>query len=311
MKQLCNQYISGIAFASVLGITGCSLSLSPLSRRSSAFGNIASVAVRDTSTAYQTVEDATYQAEVSSLVLNFDREGFRREKIQPFLPAQDLDIRLTLLHGLQEYADQLASTAGEKAFAPLDQQTAALAQSLTTLSTNDALRKLAPEASDSEVKGIATAVDVLGRVLIERKRRQELPHIIRQMQPPLEQLSILLIRDIGTPPNDGQPGSGLRNVLWRRYETLISNQEDFVVNGSKQFTPAERANEIGKLPQLVSQQRTADGALARTQTTLRDLVSTHRALLDADQAGTFKTRLSELVEDGQQIASFYSTLNSK
>ena len=131
------------------------------------------------------------------------------------------------------------------------------------------------------------------------------------MQPALEQLSTLLIHDLGTPPQDGQPGSGLRDALWRKYDDLISNQEDFISNGGKQFTPSERAVEIGKLPQLVAQQRAADDAFARTQTTLRDLVATHRALRDPNQAGTFKTRLGELVEDGQQIASFYSTVKSR
>lgn len=311
MKQLCTKHLSAIALFGVVGLSGCSLSLAPLSRRSAAFGNTASVVVRDTSTAYQTVEDTTYQAEVSTLVLNFDREGFKRANIKPFLPPADLQIRLILLRGLQEYADQLASMAGEKAFAPLDQQTAALAQSLSALSKNDALQKLAPNASDAEIKGFATAVDLLGRVLIERKRRQQLPRIIQQMQPTLAQLSELLIRDLGSLPQGDQPGSGLRDVLSRRYDTLISNQEDFIANGGKQFTPLERAAEIAKLPQLVSQQRSADGALACTQATLRDLVTTHRALLDADQAGTFRAKLGELVEDGQQVASFYNTLNQK
>lgn len=310
-RQTLTKHTALIALSCVVVTTGCSLSLSPLSKRSAAFGNTASIVVRDTSMAYQTVQDTTYQAQVSSLVLNFDREGFVRKRIKPFLPSQDLEIRLTLLQGLQEYADQLASTSSEKAFAPLDQQTAELAQGLRTLSSNDALQKLAPAASDTEIKGFATAVDLLGRVLIERKRRKELPHIIREMQPALEQLSALLIHDLGTPPQDGQPGSGLRDALWRKYDDLISNQEDFISNGGKQFTPSERAVEIAKLPQLVAQQRAADDALARTQTTLRDLVATHRALLDPGQAGTFKTRLGELVEDGQQIASFYSTVKSR
>ncbi len=300
-----------IALGCIVATTGCSLSLSPLSRRSTGFGNTASIAVRDTAMAYQTVEDTTYQAQVSSLVLNFDRDGFVRKKIKPFLPSQDLQIRLTLLQGLQEYAEQLASTGSEKAFIPLDQQTAGFAQSLSTLSSNDALRKLAPAASDTEIKGFATAVDLLGRVLIERKRRKELPQIIREMQPALEQLSTLLIHDLGTLPQGGHPGSGLRDALWRKYDDLISNQEDFISNGGKQLTPSERAVEIARLPKLVAQQQAADDALARTQTTLRDLVSTHRALLDPDQAGTFKTRLGELVGDGQEIAALYNTVRSR
>src|SRR6266852_5155781 len=106
-------------------VTLCGCSLSPLAKRSAAFGNTASLVVRDSSNAYDAVERATYNAGVSSLVLNFDHSGFDRTKIKPFLPAHDLEVRQDVLLGLQAYAGDLARVAGDQAFVPLDEQTSA------------------------------------------------------------------------------------------------------------------------------------------------------------------------------------------
>ena len=291
-------------------LTGCSLSLSPLSKRSAAFGNSAALAVKNSSDAYQKVESTRYQAQVATLVLNFDRDGFDASKITPFLTPHDLEVRQTILKGLGDYADQLADVAGGKAFDSLNTQSAALSNSLSTLSKNDELQKLAPASSDSEVKGLATAINVLGRVLIERKRRKELPRIISEMQPVLDQITALLIADIGDRPHDGKAGRGLRAQLWRQYDSLIGAQEDFIANNAKTLTPGDKRTEVAKLPQLFLQQQAADDTFARTETTLRDMDLAHKALLEPEQTGTFKTRLSELVEDGQQVASFYTSLNA-
>lgn len=292
-------------------LTGCSLTLSPLANRSAAFGNAASHVVRDSSLAYDTVERTTYNANVSFLVLDFDTSGFHREKIKPFLPPHDLAVRLTVLRGLQAYADDLAEIAGNGSFVPLDQQATALSQNLESLSANGELGKLAPHASEAEAKGLATAVDTLGKVLIERKRRKELPSIIKKMQPVLEDLCHLLELDLGNRSIDGIGGSGLRDQLWNEYDNLIGNQANYIRDNKEKLSPSEKAVEVSKLPQLVQQQQDADAALAGTQAALRDLVETHRALLMTPQVGTFRDRLKELVQDGQQISQFYSSLNSK
>lgn len=300
-----------MALLPCLALGGCSLSLSPLAKRSAAFGDAASRVVTESSKAYDTVERTTYHANVSTLVLDFDESGFDRSKIKPFLPARDLQVREDVLGGLQTYANDLSQIAGDQAFAPLDQQASALSAALVTLSSNGELQKLAPGASDTEAKGLATAVDTLGKMLIERKRRKELPSIIRKMQPVLEQLCGLLEQDIGDKPTDGRDGHGLRNQLWNEYDDLIGNQTDYISENKARFTPAEKATEIVRLPQLVTEQQDADAALASTKAALRQLVETHHALLLPQQSGTFHQRLSELVQDGQQIGQFYSSLNSK
>lgn len=284
---------------------------SPLAKRSAAFGDAASGVLRDSSNAYDTVERATYNASVSSLVLDFDKSGFDRSKIKPFLPAKDLKIRQDLLRGLQAYTDNLAEVAGDKSFTSLDKQSTALSGALVSLAANGELQKLIPGANADESKGLATAVDTLARVLIERRRRAELPGIISKMQPVLEQLCDLLDKDLGNKPTNGTGGSGLRDQLWNMYDELIDNQTDYIAKNGSRLSPTEKSTEISKLPQLVAEQQSADAALAHTQLALRDLVKTHQALLLPEQNSAFQARVNELVEDGQQIGAFYSGLSSK
>lgn len=299
------------ALASCVTLAGCSLALSPLSKRSAAFGNAASGVIRDSSKAYDAVERVTYNAGVSSLVLDFDKAGFDRKKIKPFLTARDLRVRQNILRGLRQYADTLAEVAGEKSFAPLDKQATELSEALVGLAKNGDLQKLAPEANADEAKGLATAIDTLAKVLIETKRRRELPGIIAKMQPVIDELCNLLDQDLGDKPADGKGGHGLRDQLWNSYDNVIDNQTDFIAKNKDLLSPADKAAEITKLPRLVAQQQAADAALANTQAALRDLVKTHRALLASDQSGTFNDRLNELVEDGEQIEEFYNGLDTK
>jgi hypothetical protein len=293
-------------------MSGCAFS--PLAKKSAAFGNAASAVVRNTSTGYDTIQRTTIDVGVSSLVLNFDKSGFDRDKIKPFIPEHDLEIRQQVLQGLQKYSDDLADTASDHAFASVDDQSQALSRELTALGTNAYLKNIAPNVTvnDSEAKGLATAIDTLARVLIERKRRKELPKIIAKMQPVLEQICHLLDEDIGNKPVNGQGGNGLRGQLWDEYDTMIVNQIVYIRNNGDKLSPSEKKAEISKLPELVQQQQAGDAALAATQKALRDLPNTHKALLAPDKSdNTFKERLQVLIADGQQIGSFYGKLQSK
>jgi hypothetical protein len=297
------------SFVYLLILSGCTFS--PLAKKSAAFGSAASIVVRGSSNAYDTVQRATYDAGVSSLVLDFDHSGFDRTKIKPFLPEHDLQVRQQVLRGLQQYADDLADVASDHAFASVDQESVVLSQQLVTISSNADFKKIVPGVSDTEAKGLATAIDTLAKVLVERKRRKELPKIITKMQPVLDQICNLFDQDIGSKPINGRGGHGLRDQLWDEYDLLIGNQTDYISANKTRFTPSEKATEIAKLPDLVAKQQAADAALATTQTALRSLVATHRALLTPEQASTFKDRLQTLIADGQQIAAFYNKLQSK
>ena len=280
-----------------------------MAKSTASFGTAASLIVRNSSSAYDTVEKASYTAQVSSLILDFDRTGFHADQIKPVMSPEDMAVRRTLLQGLQRYAEMLEEISGNHASDELNTQVAGLGQQLLSLSNTSAVQKMAPHATATELTAFTTGIDALGQFLIERKRRRALPGIMREMQGPMEQICALLNMDLGMrPDSDGNGENGLRGQLWTEYTTLIDNQREFIRRG-KIVSPAERAAEIAKLPFLASQQRAADSALATVQAALGDMAAAHRALQKAPQgSGSFAGHVGDMIEDGRRIGEFYNSL---
>ena len=296
----------------LLGITVlASCAMSPLSKRTAAFSTAAAAAAQSTANAYQVVEQSYYDSQVAALVVAFDKDGFYPESIQPFMSSKDMEARTRILDGLKQYAETLAEVSGDQPLNSLDTQAAALGKSLQDLSKNGDIQPLAKSAhiSESDLNVVTTAVDALGRVLIENRRRKDLPAILNQMKDPVNRICALLEADIGDPEK-----SGLRNELKNNYLTLIRKQEQFIHLNEGQMSAQEKRQEVERLPQLAADAKKADQALAATKAALAQLAKTHTALVESGNAKDspgFKTLLSELVEDGQQLNQFYQKLPTK
>ena len=81
-----------------------------------AFSTAANKTIAQTSNAYDAVNQIYFDAEAETLVATFDTEGFHPDKIKPFIPAKDLEVRTKVLKSLKQYADLLAEIAGDKAY---------------------------------------------------------------------------------------------------------------------------------------------------------------------------------------------------
>jgi len=307
MVQLTGQ--ASAALCCCLLTAGCGVS--PLATRVSAFGAAASLIAKDSSASYDTVERTVYNAEVSSLVLDFDTKGFDPAGIKPFLSGEDLAARHSMLDALQHYATFLQDVGGNAPLDAVNTATAELGQRLHSLSTNSALAKL--KANDDEVKGLTTAIDAAGQLLVERKHQKALPPIVTAMQGVIDRICALLDADLGSAPNaEGIGGRGLRLQLWTEYDRLIVNQKTWLDRNKTTLPPQEKADGIAKLPALVKEQRAADDTLVATQNALKDLAKTHRALLTEHKRGTsFFTYVAEMKDDAERIAGFYNSLNFK
>ncbi len=285
-----------------LGATlGCSLT--PLAKRTTSFASAASTTARKTSDAYSVVNRVTYQAEVASLVNRYDETGFDPKAIQPFLSGPDLQVRKLLLAGILQYADLLADVSSDRPLTDVDTQAKAVGNSIKSLSA-DQLSSV--KLTSTELNALTTAVDALGRILIERKRRRELPGILRDMRQPIETICLLLQQDIGDP----QKG-GLRNQLQIAYADLINRQQRYIDDNEDHLSPTEKRDEVRRLPQLALAERHADSALAATATALADLAAAHTALADtANQkdAPSFRVRLATLIGQAEQLDDFYNSL---
>lgn len=285
-------------------VAGCSIS--PLAKRATAFSGAAASTTKATANAYQIVEQVHYDSEIATLVSNYDGH-FPMEKVQPFLSDKDVETRTQILNGLTQYAETLAYVSGDQPLADVDTQAQAVGKSLQSLSQNDTIAPLAKSAhvSGMELNAFTTALDALGRTLVEQKRRKELPSILKQMKEPIDRICKLLQDDIGDPQH-----SGLRNELSNNYKTLIHKQEAFIKDNPN-LSPTERRAAIEELPKLAKAMNAADGTLAATQDALGQLAKTHDVLVDtasAKDAPLFKTRLAELVQTAQQLDNFYGKL---
>jgi hypothetical protein len=285
-------------------LPGCAPS--PLATRATSFSAAATAAASDAKNAYQTVEDIYYQAQVSSLVVNFDKNGFEPSSIQPFLPPKDMQVRTDVLNGLASYAELLAEVSGDQSVTALDTQSQALSTALQKVSTDD-LKSWAPPSTDLNIA--VTALNVLGRVLISNRRSRDLPGILKQMNQPIQVICNLLQEDIGDPQK-----SGLRNQLANSYTKLIREQQQYIHLNEASMSAAEKRTEVERLPTLVASKMQADKVLAKTQQELADLAKAHSALAETTSnkgSPAFNVLLSQLVQDGEQIKSVYSSLPTK
>src|SRR6266511_3095794 len=295
-----------VALIGLASLTGCSIS--PMSKRTAAFSTAAVATTQKTTKAYQLVEQSYHDSQVAALVDTYDQDGFHPETIQPFISAEEMKVRTQVLQGLTTYAETLAEISSDQPLKTLDTQAAAFGKSLQTISRNDKIKPLAKSAhiSDTELNIVTTAVDALGRALIENRRRTDLPEILRQMKEPVNQICDLLEKDIGDPKQ-----SGLRNQLKLDYDTLMQKQDKFIHDNESHMSAQEKRQEIQRLPQLASEAKAADESLAATQKALAQLAKTHAALVESGNAKDspgFRTLLAELVEYGQQLAEFYQKL---
>jgi hypothetical protein len=296
----------GAAFPLLLLLSGCSVS--PLSQRVTAFSTAATAATLKVQNAYQLVEQSYTDSQMASLVNNFDAKGFNPSQIQSFMPSAAMEARKQMIAGLQQYATLLSEVSGNQPVTALDTQSAAVGKSLQSLNGSTGLNSVAKNA-DTDVGVASTAVDALGRMLIEHKTAKELPGILTQMQKPVNQICQLLEDDIGTPE-----GGGLRNQLKIDYDSLIAEQRTYIYANEAKMTPDEKRTEIQKLPQFVIAKQQNDATLAQTQSALKALAATNDALVttrSSKQAPAFRALLTELVAEGQQIGSVYETMASK
>lgn len=291
---------SGAALFLLLLLGGCSIS--PLAKRAATFSTAATAATAKMQNAYQLVEQSYTQVQMANLVNDYDRDEFRQDQIQPFMPGAAMQARTRMLAGLEQYANVLAEVSSNKPVAALDAQSEALGKSLQGLSDSTGLTQVAQNAN-VDLSLASSAVDLLGRMLIAHEQAKELPAILTRMQKPVDTICQLLEADIGT-----AKGFGLRSELHSNFSTLIGDQRLYIKANEAKMSPAEKRSEIEKLPQLVLAEKQDDTMLQQTQAALEALAKANDALLAAKgskQAPAFHQRLLQLIAAGQQIGTVY------
>ena len=274
------------------------------------FATATNLVVQQSQSAFQLVNDTVLREQVASLVAGGDPNRFNPDDIKPFISDEDLKIRLEMLEALQAYATGLTDLTA-KPLASTGDEATGLAASIQSLASNDRLQHSLRETKNvttEEINGVVAGLAEIAKFLTNRKIGKQLPGILQAAAPKIDSIAAVLAKEIGDTPGSEHPG-GLRDKLWRSYDSLLRDQ---VKLAQQDQNLADRRHDLAKLPELVSQQRSADEALAATQASLRKLVTAHQALL---QVGTnpagFKVAIAAVVAEAKDIQTFYANLPAK
>jgi hypothetical protein len=219
-----------VLLASLTLTTGC---LSSLNKRATALDAATAPVVDQAAVAFHSANSIHDLRVDYEAVSQFDAATpvYNPRNIQPLMSEKDIQVRLAVLAAFQEYVKSVvavtngtdspelqaaAKSAGENlshlgnTLAPSVESAlgiAAAAKSTTettvttktgntTSTTSSTSSTPAPVISGAVQNGISTAVEALGRFLINKKTRKELPPVIEAMDPHVKTLCDLLESDI-------------------------------------------------------------------------------------------------------------------
>jgi hypothetical protein len=264
--------------------------------------------------AFETVQRAYCDARTMNYAVSYTgTNGFDPGTLcQTWITPETLAARALVLQGLKQYASELSSLTASD-ISSVDTASTALGKSLTELTGTAPFKKVAAEAKVPD-QIATTAVDALGIWLIQSKLQKELPAIIIKMDDPIQQISQLLIADIGTVGADSEHpsvGSGLRQVLWIQYGEEIRSWDLYVSKNyfGKDVSPDSRFAAIKQLVSLSVQRRAADQTLAQVAVTIKQMAHAHTELVKAAKAKQPLTAdVSDLLAEAQRLNSYYNSL---
>lgn len=287
-----------------------------------AFAQAAELTSTNVQGAFESVNAAYGDAQNLHYAVTYDGKVDPSTISAGWLKAEDLNVRLQILQGLKQYASELNSLTGSNDVDNLNQASTAVGSSLTALSKTAPFQKITKQLPASFASEAATAVNALGNWLIEQKLAKNLPPLIEKMDPNIQSICKLLVADIGSVNTDpGKPaeGSGLREVLWIQYNSIILSQNQYILhnqcNGAEAptncFSPEARFAEIQKLLALLRQRSAADQTLQQVQVTVKQLAQAHTELVKAAQTKQRLTAdLGDLLVEAQRLDTYYKSLSN-
>jgi hypothetical protein len=326
----------------VAPLTGC---YGTIAKRTEDFSVKAAPALVETRGVYSLVEATHARRKREDAIASYDSKAFDTVKLEArFGSERDLKARTAILDLLQKYLVALGDESGGKPLADVDAPSKDAAKAITTLAKNDLPALVsAPTAAPSATATVSTtggvtttttttttaatetnpivsgvtsvsagdaaeAIDVIGRVLIERKRAKALPGILESAEVPVRTLCDLLRRDIGDP----QTG-GLRYVLRTDYEGIETAEDAAIRDHLSDFDHhyLEKYRAIDALYALRAEQAASDAVLVQADKALDAFETTHTALVKSarqKRAPGFRALLAELTAEGEQLADMEKTM---
>lgn len=285
-------------------------------KRIQAFAQATAVTAESVRDAFDTVERNYFEHEVGEVALTGDLNRLNPSSLKDirFLPEEDLEARLLVLAGIESYAKKLALVMGSQPLQSFDTKTKELGEQLAALNKSFVEKEFSSKTplKPEEIRIFTTALNALGRWLIEAKRRPAVRQEIAGMKGTFATICDLLVADLGAGPGDarGTVPAGLRGELSRQYTLMLQQQALLIARYRDRMTPAESRSEIRALVSLAEDMQKADATLKATQDALRQLKKTHSQLDTAfDRAGGLDIMLQDLYAEAGRIEKLYESLD--
>jgi len=281
----------------------------------SEFSSAVTATAENNSAAYSEIEKIHHEVELIKAVAYFDAKGFRPDLLSPFFDEQDLKIRKQVLDGLCLYCEKLLELAGNRQLDEYDSETKNLGNSLQNLNEGLLENSFFKNASvtPSQIQIFTTAVNAVGRWIIERKKDMSVKENIISMNGSVREICVMFEQDFGNPPlGENKNARGLRAQQWNQYDELMMLQDEFVRDNSAKLEPVAKKLEIEKLAALPQKQKESDAAMAEIQNSFRKLWEIHNSL-SAECAGEkqdYELLLKNLIAEGKRISKFYKIVKN-
>jgi hypothetical protein len=231
--------------------------------------------------------------------------------IHPLMTHYDVAVRLTVLKGFQAYVQTVAEITSDKEPKELNDATASLGANLAGV--GNAMAALHPGAaitttpdvaiSSTTQNIIATGANAIARFLIYRAAKKDLPKQIIGLDPQVQEMCRVMEEEVGI----------MLDAETKDFDHILDEQKLFLMDPSITMSEVERRDEIAKMQALVREQHEAETHLAGLRAALVRLAKAHAALTEDAKGNTpepLKAKLGELINAGQSLADFYSSLSA-
>lgn len=296
----------------VLAGSGCQPRLS--TARLQTFSEATHTTAEGMEATFLAVNQEYRNTQVSKKVLDYNpKKGFNPTDIEPFLDEDEIQARLQVLDALKAYASAMLALKGDDQLDEFDEQTRKLGAALQGFTTEDGEHFLSETmGAEAHLNVITTAVNSIGRAIIERKRDQGLREIITDMSPHVDRICDLLILDIGP-----KYGPGLRAQMSNQFNQQITNLNQYISDNypkgrRKRFRVLELRGELYRLVNLWEQKEQADRSMISMVDALENLKLANQQLpLAMDQDASRLNALSRAMGvEAERARRFFRSLSA-
>lgn len=284
-------------------ISGCATA-PDAGKRIEAFSSATALTTRNLRASIDAVEAAHYEKEIDNAIAADTWRQLSIETVRPLLDEKDVQIRVTVLKGIEAYAEKLSLIMGNAPLDSFDTASKGLGASLTKLNGTAVKEGFSKSGlSEGEIQGLTTAVNGIGRWIIEARRAKSARAAITEMEPNIKAVAAALQKDF----------AWLQRQIIKDYDEALMSQKVALSKAENTLSLSEKRAWIQHLGAFLREGKEASDAMKAAGDAVKQLADTHTQLADAFKKNSpaLDESIKSLWDEGQRIGAFYQSLKSK